>query len=71
MLALEMMLEALSPLGMPFVALFPNATLFSTVTGGTMVREDLTGDLGIFHSNSPFLKMIATVTRYGVLVLQQ
>ena len=42
MLALEMMLGALLPLRMLFVALFPNATLSSAVAGDIMVQAGLT-----------------------------
>ena len=62
MLALEMMLEALSPLRMLFVGLFPNATLSSAVTGDIMVQAGLTAGLEIFRSSSPFLRMIVAVT---------
>ena len=69
MQALEMMLEAFSPLRMLFVGLFPNATWSSAVTGDTMVQAGSTAGLGIFRSSSPFLRMIVAVTHYGVLVL--
>ena len=61
MQALEMMLEALSPLRMLFVVLFPNATLSSAVTGDIMVEAGLTAGLEIFCSSLP--------VHYGVLVL--